>query len=185
MKTKRQPKRPLTPAQADALIAEHKPSWCAALSVEYNKQRFPSLTQGADRLTDGKYLAGELSIMRHHDSTVTVPPSIGARLEEAIVEQDTDFLRDFREASESWNKVKRKDGKKRRSEKAQRKRLNPRRRGDIYDFMLRHTREVEACRTPREIWRLIRAQFPDEKDFRKYYKLFAKYGLPKPVSEPR
>jgi hypothetical protein len=226
MKTKT--KRTLTPAQVKARLAAYKPSWVVTLLSEYNKQRFPSLTQGADNLPEGKRLAGVLNLMRHYnpdfpragedagkwamkaqmqcEAALSIafaklglcwekPVSkrhkeivrdfrmncglgiqntlaeLGLRLEKAVLKKQGDekirepatkFLRDFREKSESWKK----GGRKRRDSFFSC--------GDVYGFMLTHWREFEACRTKREKWRLLHAQFPDLKDFRRYYKLFAR-----------
>ena len=60
----------ISPAERELLnkarLADYKPSWCALLLTKLNRLSFPSLTQGADKLTEGKRLAGILSIMRHN-----------------------------------------------------------------------------------------------------------------------
>ena len=43
--------------QALARVATHKPSWVVLLSEKLNRLSFPSLTQGADKLSEGKQYA--------------------------------------------------------------------------------------------------------------------------------
>ena len=160
---------PLTPAQKQALgeeqpaVKHHKLSWVVLLSNKLNRLSFPSLTQGADKLTEGKEVAGFLSIMRHYDQKVEIPANIAARLETAIVERQTQFQKDFRKES---------------------KRQDPRR--DIYLWMLRNHAQVEACDSKGEIFHLVKQQFPKRHiDWRSFYKMLAAVGLPlsKPVKK--
>jgi len=133
-----------------------------------NRLSFPALTQGLDKLTEGKQLAGMLSIIRHRDPEFLKSPlkrekdehgfvyhrlvgkqctcvmaEVGRRLLRAVEEWDLKFMSDVRKTS--------------------RKRQSNLR--DVYLFLLKHPAEVERClrKDPgarAELWRLLINNFP-------------------------
>jgi hypothetical protein len=171
----------VTPAQAKARLEAHQPSWTGQLLVKLNRLSFPSLTQGAEKFTEGKQLAGCLSILRHNDPQLMESPieaekqkngsvrhklvgkgctcimaEVGRRLVRAILDRDTQFLNDFRKAS---------------------KHQDPRR--DVYLWMLSNSTRVESCHTKGQILRLAKAKFPSRvMDERNFYTLLSEIGLP-------
>jgi hypothetical protein len=159
MKTK--PTRPLTPAQIQARLAAHKLSWVCLLQDKLDKLSFPSLTQGTDKFTEGKRVAGALSIMRHYDPKVKIPADMAARLEKAILERDTKFLNDFRKASKTQTPLR-----------------------GVYSWMLGNYPRIEACHSKGAIVRLVKKHLPKiHFDERRFYKTLAAVGLP--LSKPR
>jgi len=183
-----EPKRSkrLTPAQMQARLANRSPSWVVLLNTKLNRLSFPSVTQGAGKLTDGKRLAGMLRIMRHSDPGGTESPlvwnktklawqhngskncdcfmaEVGRRLEKAILECDSKFMADFRKtmscykAMSCWR--------------------------DVYWWMLSHYAEIEACHAPFEIWRLVKEKFSlRDADRSNFLRTLRDVGLP--VSKP-
>jgi len=149
-----------------------RPSWVVLLNEKLNRLSFPSLTQGADKFTEGKQLAGKLSVLRHNKAELNSPigkdgrltgkgctcimAEVGRRLERAVLERDTKFLNDFRKASNRQDPLR-----------------------DVYSWMLRNFARVESCRTKGAILALVKSQFPKRViDGRNFYALLETIGLP-------